>query len=78
MNVPTPEPRLCTCGARVAVRRETRRTAEGGEIIVYRVACPVCGQTGPAIPPNGRDEAEVIAEAVAAWNALIARTRPLE
>lgn len=70
--------RLCTCGAQAAVRRETRRIADGGEEIVYRVACPVCGQTGPAVVLGERDEAEVIAEAVAAWNALIARTRPLE
>lgn len=75
---PTPELRLCTCGAQAAARRETRRGADGQDEVVYRVACPVCGQTGPAVPLGDRGEAEVIAEAVAAWNALIARTRPLE
>ena len=56
----------------------TRRTADGRDEDVYRVVCPVCGQLGPAIPAEGRDEAAAITEAVAAWNAMIARLRPLE
>jgi hypothetical protein len=60
------------------VRRVTRRTADGHDETVYRVICPVCGQLGPAIPLAGRDEACAIAEAVEAWNEMIARLRPLE
>ncbi len=70
--------RHCTCGAEADVRRETRRTESGREEIVYRVVCPVCGQIGPAIPTEGYDEAGAIAAAVEAWNAMIARVRPLE
>jgi len=70
--------RRCTCGADVDVRRGTRRTADGRDEVVYRVVCPVCGQLGPAIPAEGKDEAAAIAEAVAAWNEMIARLRPLE
>lgn len=70
--------RRCTCGAEVDVRRGTRRTVDGRDEIVYRVTCPVCGQLGPAIAAAGRDEAAAIAEAVAAWNEMIARLRPLE
>jgi hypothetical protein len=51
---------------------------DGRDEVVYRVVCPVCGQLGPAIPAAGRDEASAIAEAVAAWNEMIARLRPLE
>ena len=68
----------CTCGAEADVRRGTRRTAEGRDEMVYRVSCPVCGQLGPAIPAEGKDEATAIAEAIAAWNDMIARRRPLE
>ncbi|HSB25363.1 MAG TPA: hypothetical protein VLE94_19860 [Burkholderiaceae bacterium] len=60
------------------MRRVTRRTADGHDETVYRVICPVCGQLGPAIPAVGKDEAAAIAEAVAAWNEMIARLRPLE
>jgi hypothetical protein len=70
--------RHCTCGAEADVRRGTRRTADGRDEIVLRVVCPVCGQLGPAIPVEGKDEATAIAEAVAAWNELIAQLRPLE
>jgi len=70
--------RRCTCGAEVDVRRGTRRTTDGRDEIVYRVVCPVCGQLGPAIPAEGKDQATAIAEAVAAWNEMIARLRPLE
>jgi hypothetical protein len=70
--------RRCTCGAEADVRRATRRTADGRDEIVYRVVCPVCGQLGPAIPAAGKDEAAAVAEAVAAWNEMIARLRPLE
>ena len=68
----------CTCGAEADVRRGTRRTADGRDEIVFRVSCPVCGQLGPAIPAAGKDEATAIAEAIAAWNDMIARRRPLE
>ena len=70
--------RRCTCGAEADVRKRTRRTADGRDEAVYRVVCPVCGQLGPAIPAEGRDEATAMAEAVAAWNEMIARLRPLE
>ena len=69
--------RRCTCGAEADVRRGTRRTADGRDEIVYRVTCPVCGQLGPAIPAQGKQEAAAIAEAVAAWNEMIARLRPV-
>ena len=51
---------------------------DGRDEIVYRVVCPVCGQLGPAVAAEGKDEADAIAEAVAAWNEMIARLRPLE
>ncbi len=70
--------RHCTCGAASNVRRGTRRTADGRDEEVYRMTCPVCGQVGPAIPAAGKDEATAIAEAIAAWNEMIARVRPLE
>ena len=60
------------------MRRVTHRTADGRDEIVYRVICPVCGQLGPAIAAAGKDEATAIAAAVAAWNEMIARLRPLE
>jgi hypothetical protein len=70
--------RRCTCGAEADVRRGTRRTADGRDEIVYRVICPACGQVGPAVPAAGKDEAVAVAEAVEAWNEMIARLRPLE
>ena len=70
--------RRCTCGAEADVQRQTRRTADGHDEIVYLVICPVCGQRGPAVPAAGRDEAQAIAEAIEAWNAMIAQLRPLE
>ena len=70
--------RRCTCGAEADVRRGTRRSPDGRDEIIYRVVCPVCGQLGPAIPAEGKDEATAKAEAVAAWNEMIARLRPLE
>jgi len=69
--------RHCTCGAEADVRRGTRRTADGRDEIIYRVICPVCGQTGPAIPAEGKDEATAIAEAIQAWNEMINYNRPL-
>ncbi len=70
--------RRCTCGAEADVRRGTRRTADGRDEIVHRMTCPVCGQLGPSIPAEGRDEATAIAEAIEAWNEMIARVRPME
>ncbi|TSA14966.1 MAG: hypothetical protein D4R74_07340 [Betaproteobacteria bacterium] len=70
--------RNCTCGAEADVRRGTRRTPDGRDEDILRVICPVCGQLGPAIPAAGRDEATASAEAVAAWNEMIARIRPLD
>jgi hypothetical protein len=70
--------RHCTCGAEADVRRGTRRTADGRDEIVYRVICPVCGQLGPAIALTGKDEATAIAQAVDAWNEMIAGLRPLQ
>jgi hypothetical protein len=68
--------RHCTCGAEAEVKRTTRRTADGRDEIVYRVICPVCGQKGPAIPLADRDETAVIAEAIKAWDDMIAELRP--
>lgn len=65
------EKKRCTCGAEADVRRTTRRTADGRDEVVYRVSCPVCGQLGPAIPAEGKDEAVAIAEAVQAWNEML-------
>ena len=70
--------RHCTCGAEADVRRVTRGAPDEGDEIVYRMVCPVCGQLGPAIPAAGKDEAAALAEAVKAWNEMIARLRPLE
>jgi hypothetical protein len=70
--------RHCTCGAEADVRRGTIHSADGSEVAVFRVVCPVCGQLGPPIPIAGKDEAAAIAEAIDAWNAMIARIRPLE
>jgi hypothetical protein len=72
------EKRRCTCGAEADVKRTTRRTADGQDEIVYRVICPVCGQMGPAVPAAGKDEATAIAEAISAWNDMIAQLRPLD
>ena len=69
--------RRCTCGAEADVRRCTRRTADGGEEIVFRVTCPVCGQLGPAVPVADKAEDAVIAEAIKAWNEMIAKLRPI-
>ena len=68
--------RNCTCGAEADVRRQTRRTADGRDEVIYRVVCPVCGQCGPAVPAEGKDEETAIAEAVLAWNDMIAQLRP--
>ncbi len=70
--------RRCTCGADVEVVFRTRRGADGAEERVCYVLCPVCGQFGPAVPLAGRDEAAASAEAIDAWNAMIARLRPFE
>lgn len=70
--------RLCTCGAEADVRRGTRSAAGGRDEFVYRMICPVCGQLGPAIAAEGKDEATAVAQAVSAWNEMIARVRPLE
>lgn len=69
--------RRCTCGAQADVRRGTRRTAAGRDEDVCRVICPVCGQLGPAMATAEKDEAVAIADAVAAWDEMISRLRPL-
>lgn len=69
--------RRCTCGAEADVRRGMRRSSDGRDEIAVRVVCPVCGQLGPAIAASGREDASVDAEAVAAWNEMIARLRPV-
>jgi len=70
--------RKCTCGAEAEARLQTSRLPDGRDVAVWRVVCPVCGQLGPAIPVEGRDEETGKAEALAAWNAMIAKVRPLE
>ncbi|MGC2164936.1 MAG: hypothetical protein WA632_02850 [Gallionella sp.] len=67
--------RNCTCGAEADVRAQTRRTADGRDEVVYRVVCPVCGQSGPVVPAEGKDEKTAIAEAVLAWNDMYAQLR---
>ncbi len=74
----TMQKRHCTCGAQADVRHGKLRTLDGHDEIVYRMSCPVCGQLGPAIAAAGKDEASAIAEAVEAWNEMMARLRPLE
>jgi len=71
------EMKYCTCGAEANVRRGTRRKADGRDEVVYRVVCPVCGQLGPAVPAAGKDEDAAIAEAIQAWNEMIAQLRPM-
>jgi len=61
----------CTCGAEADVRRHIRRTVEGKDEVVYRVSCPVCGQLGPAVLVDDREEGIAIAEAIQAWNEMI-------
>ena len=70
--------RRCTCGAVAHVRRRVRRLADGSEEVIFEMTCPVCGQTGPAIPEAGNDEASATVAAVQAWNEMSARLRPLE
>ncbi len=77
-GVQTMQKRRCTCGAIAHVRRRIRRLADGSEEVIHEMSCPVCGQTGPAIPEAGSDEASAGAAAVQAWNEMIARLRPLE
>ncbi|MBI3901733.1 MAG: hypothetical protein HY306_02120 [Nitrosomonadales bacterium] len=67
------ETKHCTCGAEADVRRSIRRATDGRDEIVYRVSCPVCGQLGPAVPLADKDEDVAIAEAIRAWNEMIAR-----
>ncbi len=67
--------RHCTCGAEADVRRTTRRTADGREEIIYRVACPVCGQLGPAVPLGEMSEEAAIAAAILAWNEMYVQLR---
>ena len=68
--------RPCTCGAEARVRRRTRRAADGRDEAINEMCCPVCGQLGPAIPVTGKDEAGASAEALLAWNEMIAILRP--
>ena len=67
--------RKCTCGAEADVRRQTARTVDGRDEIFYRVVCPVCGQSGPAVPAQGRDEETAIAAAILAWNNMHVQLR---
>jgi hypothetical protein len=69
--------RHCTCGAEASVRRSSYRNSDGRDEEVFRVVCPVCGQLGPAIPIEGKDEDAAIAEAIQAWNDMIAELRPM-
>ncbi len=67
--------RKCTCGADADIRRQTRRALDGRDEVVYGVVCPVCGQSGPVVSAEGKDEEAVITEAVLAWNDMYARLR---
>lgn len=72
------ELRKCLCGADADVREATEVQADGRRETFYWVGCPVCGQLGPRVAAAGRDRDTMVAEAIAAWNAMIARARPLE
>jgi hypothetical protein len=65
--------RNCFCGAEAGARCQTRRTEDGREKDFYCVLCPVCGQGGPVVPAEGKDEETAIAEAVLAWNNMYAQ-----
>lgn len=70
--------RRCTCGADVNVVFRNRRADDGTEERVCYVLCPVCGQFGPSIRVADQGDEAATAEAIAAWNAMIARLRPYE
>ena len=72
------DPKKCLCGADAEVRQMTRDTADGKTETLYWVSCPVCGQIGPKISDAGMEPANAIAEAIKAWNQMLARARPLE
>ena len=67
--------RKCTCGAEADVRCKTRRTSDGRDEVVYGVVCPVCGQSGPVVSAEGKDEEAAITDAILAWNDMYARLR---
>jgi hypothetical protein len=71
-------PRNCLCGAEPDLRHREQTSADGRTENVFWVACPVCGAIGPKISDRDTDTETAKAEAVAAWNAMIARTRPAE
>ena len=68
----------CTCGADPDLQEKTQTAADGSIETVYWVSCPVCGQIGPRISDRGKTKEAAMAEARAAWNAMIAAVRPLE
>ena len=70
--------RTCTCGAEPDLRDKTQIRADGQRETIYWVGCPVCGQTGPYASDFGKGKDAAVAEAIAAWNAMIAAVRPLE
>ncbi len=72
------ETRKCLCGADAEVREHTETLADGRTETFYWVTCPICGQIGPRVAADGRDRDTAVAEAVSAWNAMLARARPLE
>ncbi len=72
------EMRKCLCGADAELREQTETRADGGVETFYWVACPICGQLGPRVAAAGRDRETATAEAISAWNAMLARARPLE
>jgi|GEM_PF-2032766 len=72
------EMRKCLCGADAELREQTETLADGRAETFHWVACPICGQIGPRVAAAGRDRDTVVAEAIAAWNEMLARARPLE
>jgi len=71
-------PRTCLCGTAADICERSEARADGASDTFYWVACPVCGQIGPRIAAAGRGRDTVVAEAIAAWDAMLARARPLE
>lgn len=68
--------KACLCGADADIKHETRIGGDGRTETLYWISCPVCGQIGPKISDAGKEAKDAIAEAIAAWNAMLLRARP--
>lgn len=70
--------RHCLCGAEPDLKHREQISADGRTENLFWVACPVCGALGPKMSDLDSDTETAKAAAVAAWNAMVARTRPSE